>query len=356
MDKKLLDLYSDYLMVSSSQVTSTGLSNILDNEISHDKITRFLAGEQLSSKDLWNKVKKVVRKIESDEAVLCFDDSVEEKLYTDENDLICWHRDHSINRTVKGINQLTMLYYSTGVSIPVAVDFVKKTKFVIDKKTGKEKRISEKTKNEYFREMLKVCVMNQMKFKYATTDSWYANADNMNYIKKDMKKDFVMALPENRLVALSLKDKIKGEYQRVDSLELKEATVVYLESLEFPVLIAKKVLQDQNGKEVDVYLVSSDLTLDTDNMFKIYQKRWKIEEFFKSMKSNCSYSKSPTQTVTTQCNHFFCSVYAVFKYEMLRLNTNLNHFALKSKIYLSAMKTAMAELQEFKKLDNFIYS
>ena len=170
-----------------------------------------------------------------------------------------------------------------------------------------------------------------------------------------MKKDFVMALKENRLVALSLEDKIKGLYQRVDSLELKDATEVYLEALEFPVLIAKKVLQDQNNKEVDVYLVSSDLTLDTDGMFKIYQKRWKIEEFFKSMKSNCSYSKSPTQTVTTQSNHFFCSVYAVFKYEMMRLNTNLNHFALKSKIYLSAMKTAMVQLQLFKNLDNFVY-
>jgi len=128
LDKKLFDLYTDYLMVSTSLVTSTGLSEILDKEISHDKITRFLASEDFSSKDLWKKVKKVVRQIESDDGVLIFDDSIEEKVYSDVNDLICWHRAHTENRTVKGINQMTMIYYSTGVSIPVALDFVKKNK------------------------------------------------------------------------------------------------------------------------------------------------------------------------------------------------------------------------------------
>lgn len=344
-------------MASTSLVTSTGLSEVLDKEISHDKITRFLSSEDFNSKDLWKKVKKVVRKIESDDGVLIFDDSIEEKAYSDENDLICWHRDHSENRNIKGLNQLTMIYYSIGVSVPISLELIKKTEHVIDKKTGKEKRISKKTKNEYLREMLTVCVhQNQLKFKYILTDSWYSNVENMKYIKKDLKKDFVMALKSNRLVALSLDHKKLGRYQRVDSLELKEATKVYLESLDFPVLIAKKVLQNQNKKDVDVYLVSSELTFDTDSMFNIYLKRWKIEEFFKSMKSNCSYSKSPAHTVRTQSNHLFCSSFAVFKYEMLRLNTNLNHFALKAKIYLSSVKKAMAELKLFKQMDNFYYA
>ncbi len=89
-----------------------GLSNILDKEISHDKITRFLSGEEFKSKDLWKKVKKRVREVETEDATLIFDDSVEEKRYTDESDLICWHWDHSINKAVKGVNQLSLIYYS----------------------------------------------------------------------------------------------------------------------------------------------------------------------------------------------------------------------------------------------------
>jgi hypothetical protein len=33
--------------------TATGLSELLDGEISHDKITRFLAGQKRTNQDLW---------------------------------------------------------------------------------------------------------------------------------------------------------------------------------------------------------------------------------------------------------------------------------------------------------------
>ena len=64
-----------------------------DGQISHDKVTRFLSSEDFTSRDLWKLVKKSVRDIESDEGVLILDDTVQEKAYTDENNLICWHYD-----------------------------------------------------------------------------------------------------------------------------------------------------------------------------------------------------------------------------------------------------------------------
>jgi hypothetical protein len=54
-------------------------------------------------------VKSVVREIEAEEGVLIFDDSIAEKEWTDESDLICWHYDHCKNRNVKGINLLSAL-------------------------------------------------------------------------------------------------------------------------------------------------------------------------------------------------------------------------------------------------------
>lgn len=102
-----------------------------------------------------------------------------------------------------------------------------------------------------------------------------------------------------------------------------------------------------------MYLVSSDLTLDDDAIGTIYAKRWKIEEFHESMKSNCSYSKSPTGTVRTQSNHFFCSVYSFFKLESIKIKTKVNHFAMKRNIYLKALKTALYELQNLKTFSKF---
>ncbi|GIW22684.1 MAG: hypothetical protein KatS3mg068_1991 [Candidatus Sericytochromatia bacterium] len=356
MSNNILDLYTDYLMISTSLVSSTGLSKILDEQISHDKITRFLSSKDFTSKELWNKVKPVVRKLESDEGLLILDDSVEEKAFSRENDIICWHYDHSVNRVVKGVNQLTLIYHTKGVTIPICLDFVRKTEIVFDKKKGRDIRVSKITKNEQYRQMLITADMNKIKFSYILNDSWFASSENMKFIDEKLEKKFVMSVKSNRKVCLSMEDKKTKNYISIENLDLKEATEVYIEGLNFSLKLCKKILKDKNNKEVAIYLMTNDLNLDKDKMFEIYQKRWNIETFYKSMKSNCSYSKSPTHTVRTQCNHFFCSVYAVFKYEMIRLNTNLNHFALKSKIYLNALKIAMNELQVFKSLDNFSYA
>jgi len=165
-----------------------------------------------------------------------------------------------------------------------------------------------------------------------------------------------MSLKSNRKVCLSIEDKKANNYFSIESLKLKEATKVYIEGLDFPLMLCKKVLKNHNNKEVAIYLITNDLSLDKDKMIEIYQKRCNIETFYKSMKSNCSYSKSPTDTLKTKSNHFFCSVYKVFKYEMVKLNTNLNYFALKSKIYLNVMKVAIQQLQLFKILDKFEYA
>ena len=166
MKKQLLELYTDYLMSSFSYTTATGLSVMSEGKISHDKVTRFLSSEDFTLAGLWELIKQTVREIESEEGVLIIDDTIEEKPSTDENEIICWHFDHSQGKSVKGVNIVSAMYYSNGYRIPVTFDLVRKTKTVFDEKTKKEKRISEKTKNEQYREMLKVCVKNIIKFKY----------------------------------------------------------------------------------------------------------------------------------------------------------------------------------------------
>ena len=90
--------------------------------------------------------------------------------------------------------------------------------------------------------------------------------------------------------------------------------------------------------------MTSDLTLTYDRITSLYQKRFGVEEYHKSLKQNASLEKSPTRTETTQQNHFFASLCAYVKLERLKLKAGINHFALKSKIYLSALKAAYKEL------------
>jgi hypothetical protein len=71
-----------------------------------------------------------------------------------------------------------------------------------------------------------------------------------------------------------------------------------------------------------------------------------VEPYHKSLKQNASQEKSPTQTVTTQTNHFFTALCGYVKLELLKDTTKLNHFALRSKLYLQAIHSAYAALRQ----------
>jgi hypothetical protein len=165
MDKKLLALYSDYLLSSFGATTATGLSSLLDGQISHDQVTRFLSQAEYTSKELWHQVKSVVRTIEREDGVLIFDDTIQQKPHTDENELICWHFDHSKNRSVKGLNLLNCIYQAGEVSVPVAYALVRKPILFCDLQTRQVKRKSEVTKNQWMRQMLRTCQQNRLSYR-----------------------------------------------------------------------------------------------------------------------------------------------------------------------------------------------
>ncbi len=126
MKNSHIELYTDYLICTQGSATATGLSAMMDGFVGHDEITRLLSSQDFTSRELWLSVKPIVRSIESDDGVLIFDDTIQEKAWTDENELICWHYDHCKGRNVKGINLLNALYYSNGASVPVAFELIKK--------------------------------------------------------------------------------------------------------------------------------------------------------------------------------------------------------------------------------------
>ena len=188
--------------------------------------------------------------------------------------------------------------------------------------------------------MLEACVQNRIKFRYVLADIWYGSAENMRYIAQDLKRFFLVPLKTNRKVALSLADKENGLYRAVGNLDLEQGSVttIYLEGLDFPLQVIKLIFKNEDYSEAAVYLVTNDLTLDADRMGTLYKKRWSVEEFHASIKGNTSLAASPTKTKQSQKNHVFASVYAFVKLECLRVETKLNHFALRTKLYIKPCK------------------
>jgi hypothetical protein len=230
----------------------------------------------------------------------------------------------------------------------VGFRIVAKTEYYTDPKDGKTKRRSPISKHEHYQALVRQAKANGIPFKYVLNDVWYASAANMNFIKEELQLDFIMPLKAHRKVALSLEDKAQGRYVRVDQVTLEPGgmPIVYLESVAYPLALVKQVFVNEDDRIGIQYLVSSDLSLTGEQYMALYRKRWNVEPFHKSLKQNASLEKSPAHTVRTQSNHLFASFCGYIKLELLKQSTHLNHFALKSRLYLSALRSAFDQLRQ----------
>lgn len=329
--KAELDLYTDYLLSSTGQTSATGLSRLVDGEISHDSVTRFLKGDGFSSKVLWQQVKPLVRAHESADACLVFDDTIIEKEYTCENDLICWHYDHSKGRSVKGVNLLSAFYVSQkdetteALRVPVGYELVQKP-LQCEVKTQKVVRKSAKTKNELMRDMITIAIHNQLLFKYILADSWFASVENMTFIS-DKKKLFIFDMKENRLAILCSESAEKptknSQWTSINELKIADNTpvLVWLKDLDFPVLLVKQVFKNEDGSTQGCrYLVSNDLSLSFNDFATIYKKRWGVEEYRKV---------SNTHGKDTKQSYFLC-YYRVCQIRKTEVSNQLKSFSTQS--------------------------
>ena len=260
-----------------------------------------------------------------------------------------------MGRNVKGINVLSSFYVSARIGtedylrLPVCYELIKKTVHTCDPKTGKEKRQSPLTKNELMRQMIVQQINNQLSFKYILADSWFSSNDNMRFIAKK-KKVFIFDIKSNRLCAVNDEFRNKGQFTRIDELDIPKNTPmeVWLKDLELPVLLVKQVFTNK-GQSIGVrFLVSNDLMMSDDQFTTLYKKRWSVEEYHKSIKQNASIGSSPAHSVKGQSNHLFAAIFSFVKLERIKLAKKMNHFAIKTKIYMAALRIALRELSQIK--------
>jgi IS4 transposase len=97
---------------------------------------------------------------------------------------------------------------------------------------------------------------------------------------------------------------------------------------------------------INLILATSNLNLDYQSLTTIYQKRWNVEEFFRSIKNNTAFAKAPTKTIQTQQAYFTASMIAYIKLERLKIRNNKNQYAMNSEIWLPATKAAWKQLDK----------
>ena len=345
MLSELGELYTDYLLCAFGPVTATQLAQLSAGQLSHDRITRYLATEDFDSKSVWRAVKPSIRAIEQADGVLVVDDSIHPKPHMAESSLVCWHYSHTEGRVIKGINTLTALYAAQDARYPVANVVIEKPKIVHNAEKQRFALKALVSKHHHYQSMLRASINNGVSFRYVLNDVWYACAENMTFVV-EQGKQFVMPLKSNRRVALSARQAAQDQRQAISTLRLEEGEVVeiHLQGVDFPLLLCQQVFKNDDGSEGILYLVTSDLTLGYAQLTTLYQRRWSVECFFKSWKQHAAPGRSPAKTSRAQRNHLYLSLFAYIRLENMRVQGGDNHFALRARLYLRATQAALHEL------------
>ena len=321
---------------------------------SHDIFTKHLLLNNLLDDDrrLWKSIKPFLRTYENeDSGCIIIDDMLMHKPWTKINDVVCWHYDHVSQRMEKGILMLNFHYTdASGISIPLGYEIITKTENIWSEEYQKYLKKSLYTKNEIMQDKLNILYYhNEVKFKYILFDKWFASTKNLVFIEEELKKKFVCPIKSNRKIALTLEERNNGKYVNISTIDIEggSSRLVYLEGYEKPLRLIKQVVKNgDDGESIYLYLVTNDIGLSFDEVLEIYKRRWKIEEYHKSLKQNLKIEHSPTKVEISQRNHIHLAVCGFIKLEKLRLNYKMNHFAIKEKIYIEALKVAYQKVGE----------
>ena len=286
--------YCQYLLSSQVNYTLTNLAEHLKS-FSHDTINRYLKGQKLSPRLLFEQVKPLLE-LDS-EAYLIFDDTVLDKSFGPKIEVVRKQWSGNKKGVIRGIGVVSCVYVNPKTERFWVVDYR-----IFDPDTDG------KSKLDHVEEMLRSAEHRRLPFRAVLMDSWYATKDLMLLID-GMKKTFYCPLKSNRQV-----DDSGGErpYQRVDELnwseqELKQGKRVKVKG--FPKDYKVKLFRVVVTSDRTEWIVTNDLSRDsTQDTLEVRAVRWRIEEFHREAKQLTGIEGCQCRASRIQRNHVACAL------------------------------------------------
>ena len=287
--------YCQYLLSSQVNYTLTNLAEHL-RSFSHDTINRYLKGEKLVPRMLFEQVQPL---LEPDpEAYLIFDDTVLDKSFGPKIEVVRKQWSGNKKGVISGIGVVSCVYVNPQTEHFWVVDYR-----IFDPDTDG------KTKLDHVKEMLRSVEHRRLEFRAVLMDTWYATKDLMLFID-GMKKTFYCPLRSNRQI-----DDSGGEhpYRRVDALdwsqrELKQGKLVKIKG--FPKDYKVKLFRVAVTSNRTEWIVTNDLSRDSaQDTQEVRGVRWKIEEFHREAKQQLTgIEDCQCRASRIQRNHIGCAM------------------------------------------------
>jgi hypothetical protein len=287
--------YCQYLLSSPLNYTLTNFADHTD-QFSHDALTRYLAGDRITPRLVWENVQAQL--IATPAAYLVFDDTVLDKRHATTMALVRRQYSGNARGIIKGIGVVTCVYVNPQTDQFWIIDF----------------RIYDpdgdgKSKLDHVHDMLTNAVyQKQLPFRAVLMDTWYATKELMLAIEQ-VQKVYYCPLKANRQI-----DDAAGQqpYRRVDSLswsapEQAQGKTVKIKGFpkDHKVKLFRVVLSTQRTD----YVVTNDRAqADTTATQEACGWRWKIEQFHREDKQVTGLEGCQCRRARSMRNHIGCAM------------------------------------------------
>jgi len=296
------ELYTAFLQASSIRYSSTALSDVSPIDISHDSISNWIKSKNFQPKEIWHEVKNYIK--DKNKGVLIVDDTILDKHRSKKIELVRYQYSGNAHDIIPGIGMTNLLWHSDEQNLNLPVDF----RIYAPQEDGK-------TKNDHFKEMLKLAKQRGLSPEAVIADCWYSSLTNLKMIK-DMGWFWIMGLKKNRKV---------NRNQELKNLEIPdEGLKVYLRGYGW-ILVFR--FTRKNGR---IEYIGTNIENITKTNIKLFTKmRWNIEIYHRELKQTCGIERCQARTSRAQRNHILLCVKAWINHFKRCWGKNVSFYQIK---------------------------
>jgi Transposase DDE domain len=308
--------YCQYLLVSQINYTLTNFADHCE-QFSHDAITRYLRGERITPRLVWENVRGQV--VPTPRGYALFDDTVLDKNASFAIELVRRQYSGNAKAVIKGIGVVTCVYVNPALDQFWLIDY----------------RIYDpdgdgKSKLDHVRDMLiNIVYQKQLPFEAVLMDTWYATRDLMLFIES-LQKFYYCPLKDNRQV-----DDSGGTqpYRHVDSLAWSTEALAHGKTIKmkgFPKDHKVRLFRVEVSTHRTDWVVTNDQTQDaTEATQEACGFRWKIEQLHREGKQVTGLERCQCRKARIQRNHIGCAFLVWVRLKALAAQTGRTVYQLK---------------------------
>jgi hypothetical protein len=281
----------------------------------HDAFTRLLHRLEPDPDALWDEVRPRIR---TTGGVLAVDDAVLDKPFARHMGLVGYHWSGRHKRVVRGIDLVTLLWTDGDALWPC------------DYRTVNPAEPA--TKNDLFRELLRVAHARGFQPRCVVFDAWYSGKENLKAVRA-CGWTFLTQVRCNRRV-----NPDRSGNRPIEECDIAATgTVVHLEG--FGLVRAFRIVATDGDTE---HWISNDLGMDEQTRLGYAERAWGIEEYHRGLKQHCGVDRSQVRYTLAVRNHIGLSIRAFVRLEWHRFTTGVSWFAAKLGIIRDAVRGYLA--------------